>query len=269
MATNENLPPNVIKQLAKELKNLDESPPEGIKVGVNDDDFSTIYADIEGPAGTPYENGLFRMKLLLSSDFPHSPPKGYFLTKIFHPNIATNGDICVNTLKKDWNPSLGLRHVLIVVRCLLIEPFPESALNEQAGKMLLENYEEYARHARLYTGIHAKSKPKFKSGAISESTTALNFDQSNSSVLNSDQKNKAVSTAIALPSPLAPCTTVTKGGNGQDQPAIVAPVPETGAGGSVTVATPAISTPKKEGGTAKVQLDKRKMDARKKSLKRL
>lgn len=39
---------------------------------------------------------------------------GYFLTKIFHPNIATNGEICVNTLKKDWNPSLGLRHVLIV-----------------------------------------------------------------------------------------------------------------------------------------------------------
>lgn len=48
-ATNENLPPNVIKQLAKELKSLDESPPEGIKVVVNDDDFSTIFADIEGP----------------------------------------------------------------------------------------------------------------------------------------------------------------------------------------------------------------------------
>lgn len=48
-ATNENLPPNVIKQLAKELKSLDETPPEGIKVGVNDDDFSTIFADVEGP----------------------------------------------------------------------------------------------------------------------------------------------------------------------------------------------------------------------------
>ncbi|KAL0752383.1 hypothetical protein Bca101_034388 [Brassica carinata] len=98
--------------------------------------------------GTPYDNGLFRMKLALSHDYPHSPPKGYFMTKIFHPNVASNGEICVNTLKKDWNPSLGLRHVLSVVRCLLIEPFPESALNEQAGKMLLENYEEYARHAR-------------------------------------------------------------------------------------------------------------------------
>uniref|UniRef100_A0A5B7BH98 E2 ubiquitin-conjugating enzyme n=1 Tax=Davidia involucrata TaxID=16924 RepID=A0A5B7BH98_DAVIN len=271
MATNENLPPNVIKQLAKELKNLDETPPEGIKVGVNDDDFSTIYADIEGPAGTPYENGVFRMKLILSRDFPQSPPKGYFLTKIFHPNIATNGEICVNTLKKDWNPSLGLRHVLIVVRCLLIEPFPESALNEQAGKMLLENYEEYARHARLYTGIHAlKPKPKFKTGAISESTTALNVDQTNTSVLNVDQKNDALPNAAAaaaalpLPSPslLAPSTTATKGASVQDQPAALNPT-ETGVSGS------AASTQKKEGGLAKVQADKRKMDARKKSLKRL
>lgn len=39
------------------------------------------------------------------------------MTKIFHPNVASNGEICVNTLKKDWNPSLGLRHVLSV-RCL-------------------------------------------------------------------------------------------------------------------------------------------------------
>ncbi|KAL5739366.1 hypothetical protein ACOSQ2_028546 [Xanthoceras sorbifolium] len=268
MATNENLPPNVIKQLAKELKSLDESPPEGIKVGVNDDDFSTIYADIEGPAGTPYENGVFRMKLLLSHDFPHSPPKGYFMTKIFHPNIATNGEICVNTLKKDWNPSLGLRHVLIVVRCLLIEPFPESALNEQAGKMLLENYEEYARHARIYTGIHAKPKPKFKSGAISESTTALNVDQTNSAVLNVDQKNTAPGAALPLPSPLTP-TTATRGNNQDQHTAVVQAAPEIGISGSAAATPAATTTLKKEGGLMKVQADKKKMDARKRSLKRL
>ena len=43
----------------------------------------------------------------------------------------------------------------MIIRCLLIEPFPESALNEEAGKLLLGNYEEYARHARLMTSIHA------------------------------------------------------------------------------------------------------------------
>ncbi|KAG8372219.1 hypothetical protein BUALT_Bualt12G0043700 [Buddleja alternifolia] len=264
MATNENLPPNVIKQLAKELKNLDETPPEGIKVGVNDDNFSVIYADIEGPAGTPYENGVFRMKLILSHDFPQSPPKGYFLTKIFHPNIATNGEICVNALKRDWNPSLGLRHVLIVIRCLLIEPFPESALNEQAGKMLLENYDEYARHARLYTGIHAlKPKPKLKTGAIPEPTTAINMDQTNTSAKCVDQKSNAVSGAAApaqLPSPLAP-----KPENGQDHPTTMLSSAETGVSGSK--AAPA--TLKKEAGLAKVPADKKKIDARKKSLKRL
>ncbi|CAN6216059.1 unnamed protein product [Urochloa humidicola] len=252
MATNENLPPNVIRQLAKELKNLDDSPPEGIKVSVNDDDFTTIFADIEGPAGTPYENGVFRMKLLLSRDFPHSPPKGFFLTKIFHPNIATGGEICVNTLKKDWNPGLGLRHVLLVVRCLLIEPFPESALNEQAGKMLLENYEEYARHARLYTGIHAKPKNKLKSGAISESTTALNVGQSNTALgLNTPLASTAISTSAAAAKALSK--------NSQDQNAAMSD-PVVGASTAL----------KKDAAHAiKVPVDKKKMDARKKSLKRL
>ena len=85
---------------------------------------------------------------------------GHFLTKIFHPNISKTGEVCVNVLKKDWKQDLELRHVLLVIRCLLIEPFPESALNEEAGKLLLENYEDYAKHARLMTSIHAQPPRK-------------------------------------------------------------------------------------------------------------
>ncbi|XP_041996124.1 ubiquitin-conjugating enzyme E2 22-like [Salvia splendens] len=255
MATNENLPPNVIKQLAKELKNLDETPPEGIKVGVNDDNFSVIYADIEGPAGTPYENGVFQMKLILSQDFPHSPPKGYFLTKIFHPNISSVGEICVNALKRDWNPTLGLRHVLIVIRCLLIEPFPESALNEQAGKMLLEDYDG------LFTGIHAvKSKPKLKSGAISE-PAALKADQIHTSIKCADQKTVTSGGDPPLPSPLAP-----KPENGQDQSAAMPSSAEIGVSGYN--AAPA-TLKKEEAALTKVPADKKKIDFRKKRLKRL
>ncbi|KAL8095155.1 ubiquitin-conjugating enzyme E2 22-like [Apium graveolens] len=259
MATNENLPPNVIKQLAKELKNLDETPPEGIIVGVNDEDFSTIYADIEGPAGTPYEKGIFRMKLILSRDFPHSPPKGYFLTKIFHPNIAIDGEICVNALKRDWNPNLGLRHVLIVVRCLLIEPFPESALNGQAGKMLLDNYEEYARHARIFTATHAvnSKRAKFRTGAISESD-------------NVSQKNSATVAALHLPQTSPPSSIpAATGATAQDR-SVVAPS-SMGAGVviSTTVAKVPVTKKKEVCGSLKVQTDKKKIDARKKSLKRL
>lgn len=165
----ENLAPKVIRELVKELRTLSEAPPEGIRMIVSEDNLANIQAEIDGPVGTPYEGGLFRMKLVLGQEFPQAPPKGFFVTRVFHPNIAKNGEICVNTLKKDWRPTLGLRHVLVVVRCLLIEPFPESALNEEAGKMLMEDYEGYARHARLMTSIHAlrpsRSKPTSKSSS--------------------------------------------------------------------------------------------------------
>lgn len=49
---NVNLAPKVIKELARELKNLDDSPPEDIKVYVNEENFSNVTADIEGPRKT-------------------------------------------------------------------------------------------------------------------------------------------------------------------------------------------------------------------------
>jgi ubiquitin-conjugating enzyme E2 S len=42
---------------------------------------------------------------------------------------------------------------------LLIDPNPTSALNEDAGKLLLEDYPAYCSHAQLYTEVHAL-KPK-------------------------------------------------------------------------------------------------------------
>lgn len=76
----------------------------GVKVIINQSDATDVQADIEGPIGTPYQGGIFRCKLAVENDFPNNPPKGYFVTKIFHPNVSEKGEICVNTLKKDWNP---------------------------------------------------------------------------------------------------------------------------------------------------------------------
>lgn len=42
------------------------------------------------------------------------------------------------------------------IKCLLIVPNPESALNEEAGKLLLEQYEDYFQRAKMMTEIHAK-----------------------------------------------------------------------------------------------------------------
>lgn len=65
------------------------------------------------------------MRLELDGQHPAVAPKGFFETKIFHPNVSATGEICVNVLKRDWKPDMGVRHILMVIRCLLIEPNPD------------------------------------------------------------------------------------------------------------------------------------------------
>uniref|UniRef100_A0A3B3UAW6 E2 ubiquitin-conjugating enzyme n=1 Tax=Poecilia latipinna TaxID=48699 RepID=A0A3B3UAW6_9TELE len=161
----ENLPPHVLRLVYKEVSALAADPPEGIKIYPSEEDITELHTSIEGPEGTPFAGGIFRMRLVLGKDFPAVPPKGYFLTKIFHPNVGHKGEICVNVLKRDWKAELGLRHVLLTIKCLLIHPNPESALNEEAGRLLLEDYAEYESRARLLTEIHAMGGPGGTSGA--------------------------------------------------------------------------------------------------------
>jgi ubiquitin-conjugating enzyme E2 S len=52
-------------------------------------------------------------------------------------------------------PSLAYISLLQTVKCLLIVPNAESALNEEAGKLLLEQYEYYSQRAKMMTEIHA------------------------------------------------------------------------------------------------------------------
>uniref|UniRef100_A0A1B0BWC1 Ubiquitin-conjugating enzyme E2 S n=2 Tax=Nemorhina TaxID=44051 RepID=A0A1B0BWC1_9MUSC len=153
----ENLSPQTIRQVMKEIQSMVEHPLEGIKIQINDADVTDIQASVDGPVGTPYVGGIFRVKIALGKDYPQSPPKAFFLTKIFHPNVASRGEICVDTLKKDWKPDLGVKHILLTIKCLLIVPNAESALNEEAGKLLLERYDDYAQRAKMMTEIHAQA----------------------------------------------------------------------------------------------------------------
>jgi len=156
MSNMENVAPQVVRAVGKQIQALASETMEGVQVILNEEDLTDVQAIVDGPPCTPYAGGAFRVKLVLSKDYPASPPKGFFLTKIFHPNVGPQGEICVNTLKKDWKPDLGIKHILLTIKCLLIVPNPESALNEEAGKLLLEQYDNYCARAKLYTEIHAK-----------------------------------------------------------------------------------------------------------------
>eukprot|EP01115_Flamella_aegyptia_P002441 TRINITY_DN136501_c0_g1_i1.p1 TRINITY_DN136501_c0_g1~~TRINITY_DN136501_c0_g1_i1.p1 ORF type:complete len:217 (+),score=54.03 TRINITY_DN136501_c0_g1_i1:36-686(+) len=191
------LSPAGLRKIMSEMMDLTQNPPEDIKVIFNDEDISDIQAILNGPAGTPYEGGQFKVRLRLGNEFPKVPPKGYFLTKIFHPNVSASGDICVNTLKKDWKEDLGIKHILLTIKCLLIVPNPESALNEEAGRLLLEQYDDYARKAKLMTSIHAKVVASSSASSSNYSdendeNNQNNENQSNNENISSSTKTKKV-----------------------------------------------------------------------------
>eukprot|EP00758_Cryptobia_borreli_P010267 Tbor_TRINITY_DN5555_c4_g5::TRINITY_DN5555_c4_g5_i1::g.13299::m.13299/K10583/UBE2S, E2EPF; ubiquitin-conjugating enzyme E2 S len=173
------------KAAMKQIKELHDTPIDGITI-LPSDDISEVVADIKGPAGTPYEGGTFRVVLLIGENFPDEAPKGFFRTKIYHPNVSEKGEICVDTLKKDWSSTVGLCHVLTVVRCLMIAPNPESALNEAAGRFLLEDYAEFARRVRMCTAVHATPYSANRDIIGESNTSGLNNQQ--------DSNNAAVMT---------------------------------------------------------------------------
>ena len=122
--SSENLNPKVALVIMRQVAKLSQKEHEldGIYVLPQDeDDASEVVFLIRGPEKTPYEHGGFRVKLTFGPEFPVSPPKGYFLTKIFHPNISERGEICLNTLKRDWDPSdWRIDKIMQTIRCLMI-----------------------------------------------------------------------------------------------------------------------------------------------------
>ncbi|KAI0084337.1 ubiquitin-conjugating enzyme/RWD-like protein [Irpex rosettiformis] len=163
--------PAVMRRIMRELGELQTNPPEGIRVVNNEDNMLDVTGIIKGPDGTPYAGGYFRVKFKFTEEFPAAPPKCWFATKIFHPNVGPTGEICVNTLKKDWKSTYGIGHILLTVKCLLIYPNPESALDEEAGRLLLEAYDSYFDRAKLVTSVHATPRlppPEFKTPSTSE-----------------------------------------------------------------------------------------------------
>ena len=72
----ENVNPHSIKVVARQVQSLAQEKMEGINLLINEDDMTDIQAVIDGPPGTPYHGGQFKVKLALSKDYPASPPKG-------------------------------------------------------------------------------------------------------------------------------------------------------------------------------------------------
>eukprot|EP00760_Papus_ankaliazontas_P012515 PhM_4_TR15340/c0_g1_i1/m.94650/K06689/UBE2D, UBC4, UBC5; ubiquitin-conjugating enzyme E2 D len=150
-----------VKRLQKEWKEMLSSAPENTKAGpVSESDLFKWKATIIGPDATPYAGGTFHLSIHFPTDYPFKPPTVKFITKIYHPNIDKNGNICLDILKhgtqgNTWSPVLSVGKVLLSLLALLNEPNPDSALEIPIAQEIKTDRATYFAKAKAATLEHA------------------------------------------------------------------------------------------------------------------
>jgi ubiquitin-conjugating enzyme E2 D/E len=144
-----------LKRLQKEVTEIQKDTPVNCSAGPNNNDLFNWEATIIGPTETPYEGGIFKLKILFPADYPFKPPKITFETPIYHPNINANGGICLDILKDQWSPALNITKVLLSICSLLDEPNPDDPLMPEIAQLFKTNKAEFTRLAREHTIKHA------------------------------------------------------------------------------------------------------------------
>jgi ubiquitin-conjugating enzyme E2 D/E len=147
-----------LKRLKKEWDELIKEPLSQCSAEPVGDDFFEWKAKINGPQDTPYENGEFHLLLIFSSEYPFKPPKVSFVTKIYHPNINSNGGICLDILKDAWSPALTISKILLSVSSLLADPNASDPLVPDIAKLFHDDRTKYDAQARDYTIKYAMPK---------------------------------------------------------------------------------------------------------------
>ncbi|XP_036295581.1 SUMO-conjugating enzyme UBC9-like [Pipistrellus kuhlii] len=105
---------------------------------------------IPGKSGTPWEGGLYKLRMRFREGYPFSPPQCQFVPPLFHPNVHLSGVVCLSILNElqDWRPGISIRQILLGIQLLLDEPNTEDPAQAEASILYDENRAEYERRVR-------------------------------------------------------------------------------------------------------------------------
>ena len=124
---------------------------------------------IPGKVGTPWEGGVFKLKICFPENFPSMPPICTFTPVIFHPNVYSSGRVCLSILdaSKDWKPSITLKQILLGIQELLDNPNIDDPAQMAAKVLYCKNRSDYNHrikeqaktHNPIYSGENSAENP--------------------------------------------------------------------------------------------------------------
>ncbi|CAK9153090.1 unnamed protein product [Ilex paraguariensis] len=95
-----------------------------------------------------YRGGKFLFSFQVSPIYPHEAPKVKCKTKVYHPNIDLEGNVCLNILREDWKPVLNINTIVYGLYHLFMEPNHEDPLNHDAAAVLRDDPKRFHYNVR-------------------------------------------------------------------------------------------------------------------------
>ncbi|KAK9947128.1 hypothetical protein M0R45_012563 [Rubus argutus] len=134
-------------RLHKDISELNLPKPCSIFFPNGKDDLVNFEVSIKPDEGY-YRGGKFVFSFQVSTIYPHEAPKVKCKTKVYHPNIDLEGNVCLNILREDWKPVLNINTIVYGLCHLFTEPNYEDPLNHDAAQVLRDNLEQFEINVR-------------------------------------------------------------------------------------------------------------------------
>jgi ubiquitin-conjugating enzyme E2 R len=160
------------KHLQNQYKKILGEPVEGIFIELNEENLFEWKVWIEGPKDTFYEGGIFQLLMKFPNDYPMSPPVVTFGSDFWHPNVYTDGKVCISILhppvhdemsgelpEERWNPTQTVTTILLSIISLLSAPNISSPANVDASVEWRKDKESYRKRVAALVEKAMKQVP--------------------------------------------------------------------------------------------------------------
>jgi len=132
-----------IIRLTKDLELLDLPPQATISYPVPGE--ITKFRITITPDIGYWKGGSFVFLFDIPPEYNFKPPKVSCVTRIYHPNIDTEGHVCLNVLREDWSAAFDITACVNSLMFLFQAPNPEDPLNREAAQLMLQDERQFAR----------------------------------------------------------------------------------------------------------------------------
>jgi len=161
-----------MKLLQKQLAEFEEEPVEGFLVRADESNIFEWDTWIEGPSGTDYAGGVFKVHATFPQDFPLNPPTLTFVSDFWHPNVYKDGKVCISILhppgpdemsgedeSERWLPTRSIATIMLSLISILSAPNFSSPANIDASVELRKDPKAYAARVKRLVEKSLREKP--------------------------------------------------------------------------------------------------------------